>query len=142
MKPHEAAFWAALRRVAEKQEHREALAGGSVYPVELVVTGVVAEQAIGPVKAAGNLTVGHDVTRAKTSGPDQVKLVSWFLSRIRVGKRRQEAIDQVMAELGSFEPEAKLAEESKKLLERLRTTEPQSAKGPVSFLAAEPAKAA
>ena len=83
-----AAAWAAIGKIASKQNWRDGLAPGARHEVELslsaLVDGEPFEQDIAAV-----LTVGHDQQKATSATPNQSQLVAAILAKLNRATRQK-----------------------------------------------------
>lgn len=132
-KERDAALWATLERVANRQKRREVLKPGALYVVEASIDGQVNGTPTGFALEA-QTTVGHPTTSLISSIPAARTVVAWLLSRF--GPRKREAIvEDMVAEFGETGL-PRLSDDllalAESLLKRLRSQSSAERQGAVS----------
>ncbi|MBN2024058.1 MAG: hypothetical protein JW809_14845 [Pirellulales bacterium] len=131
-----AVLWHALERVAGKEGRRDHLTAGERYDLKLAITGEIAGQPIDAVRVAGILSVGHDSTRASSTGPKAELLLAHVLARLNERTREKicRELPEVFAREGNQLPAADpaIVAAATNLLARLRAKTEITARGPVS----------
>jgi len=130
-----AAAYTALAKVGGKEANRDDLAAGATHAVRLAIAGQIDGEEFETYIAA-DLSVGHDSTRASSTGPKQGELIAVILGKLNTATR-----DKILREL----PEEFAANDNQlpavdttavdavdSMLKRLRAKKTQNVRGSVS----------
>ena len=126
----ESVLWHAAAKHGSKVGDREVLESGSRYAVDATVSGVVVGDAV-CVRLCGTLLVNHDQLRANSTGPKVEKLLAAALGKLSSAARRKFVDELAVEDLDQVD--ARVEADCRLLMQRLRTTETQTARGAVRF---------
>ncbi len=132
-----ALVWAALDKAAGKEKRRELLQPGAKHNVSLELSGAVDGQAIDRRQVAGVLSIGHDSTRASSSGPAAGEVLGYLLAKLNPKTREKilRTLPEEFAAGGGKLPavDADIVAAAENLLGRLRNKVTKESRGAVNF---------
>lgn len=131
----ESVLWHAAAKHGGKLADRDLLAEGASYAVDATLAGTVDGQRV-ELPLVGQLIVNHDQLKATSTGPKVERILAAALAKLPA-KVRTKFVDECSeVHLDSVDPQVEA--DCRLLMQRLRTTTTQTARGAVRFEPAGP----